>query len=103
MLSEKCSNNTVQSDVQVEIFLDMSVPHKFSLLSSENADGRTPHRGLVSYLPDSDSRQSSASKFENTRNPYHPNVGESKLNAVRDVLRHLRFMLKYKLSQRSDN
>ncbi len=28
---------------------------------------------------------------------YHPRGGESKLNAVRDAWRHIRFMLKYKL------
>jgi hypothetical protein len=28
---------------------------------------------------------------------YHPRGGESKLNSVRDAMRHLRFMLKYKL------
>ena len=28
---------------------------------------------------------------------YHPREGESKLNAIRDALRHLHFMLKYKL------
>ena len=31
---------------------------------------------------------------------YHPRAGESKLHAIRDALRHLRFMLKYKLTQR---
>ncbi len=31
---------------------------------------------------------------------YHPRAGESKLNAIRDALRHIRFMLKYKFSHR---
>lgn len=30
---------------------------------------------------------------------YHPRAGESKLNAIRDAARHLRFMLKYKISR----
>ncbi|RKU06727.1 hypothetical protein C6501_18340 [Candidatus Poribacteria bacterium] len=34
---------------------------------------------------------------------YHPRGGESKLNAIRDAMRHIRFMLKSKLSQRRDN
>lgn len=31
---------------------------------------------------------------------YYPRAGESKLNAVRDAVRHLRFMLKYKISDK---
>ncbi len=34
---------------------------------------------------------------------YHPRAGESKLNAIRDASRHLRFMLKYKLFQKSND
>ena len=34
---------------------------------------------------------------------YHPRGGVSKLNSVRDAIRHLRFMLKYKLYSRTDN
>ena len=32
---------------------------------------------------------------------YHPRDGESKLNAIRDAWRHIRFMLKYKLSNQT--
>ena len=31
---------------------------------------------------------------------YYPRAGESKLNAVRDAVRHIRFMLKYKISDK---
>ena len=33
---------------------------------------------------------------------YYPRAGESKLNAIRDAARHIRFMLKYKRSGRTD-
>lgn len=34
---------------------------------------------------------------------YHPRGGESKLNAVRDAWRHIRFMLKHKLTNRTEH
>ena len=34
---------------------------------------------------------------------YHPRGGESKLNAIRDAWRHVRFMLKYKLTNQTEH
>ena len=34
---------------------------------------------------------------------YHPRGGESKLNAIRDAWRHIRFMLKYKLTNQTEH